>query len=90
MTYKNLLLVTGMIVFVFSTAFVGNNYIEMKQTQNEDYKTAIIIAERLFPKLKLKREDYKIITIENRVISGDQFEGPDIWQITFKSKDLFG
>lgn len=86
MLLKNLILIlTGITLFFFVTAFNDNNDMEI----NEDYKTAVLIAEKLLPELKLNRDDYKIITIENMVVSGDKYEGPSIWKITFKSKAIF-
>jgi len=86
---KNILILVGITLLFFITAFIDSNDMEMNKIQNEEYKAAIRIAEKLLPELKLKRDDYKIITIENMVISGDKYEGPNIWKITFKSKTLF-
>ena len=87
---KGILIVTSIIFLFFLTGFYSNNKQEIKDVQNEEYKIAVIIAEQLLPEIKLKRENYKIVTIENMIISGDKFEGSDIWKITLKSKSLFG
>lgn len=87
---KGILIVASIISLFFLTGFYSNNKQEMKDVQNEEYKIAVTMAEQLLPEIKLKREDYKIITIENMIISGDKFEGSDIWKITLKSKSLFG
>ena len=83
---KLILILAGITLLFFATAFNDNNDTEI----NEDYKTAVLIAEKFLPELKLKRDDYKVITIENMVNSGDKYEGPSIWKITFTSKALFG
>ncbi len=51
-----------------------------------DYKTAISIAEKSFPENKLKRENYKLVKLENNI-----FEKGDVltWKLTFKDKKLF-
>jgi len=87
---KGILILTAIVSLFFLTGFYSNNKLEMNGIQNEEYKTAVIIAEQFLPEIKLKRDEYKIITIENMIISGHKFEGSHIWKITLKSKSLFG
>ena len=89
-SYKIILITTGFAILLGLTASISTNKDEVKLIQNEEYKTAVNIAEKIFPELKLTLDDYKIITIENMVVSGAEYEGPEIWRITFKSKALFG
>ena len=60
---KGIIIVAAIFSLFFLTGFYSKNNLETKDSQNEEYKTAVIIAEQFLQEIKLKRDDYKIITI---------------------------
>ena len=55
----------GRSTLFFLTGFYSNNKLEMNGIQNEEYKTAVLIAEQFIPEIKLKRDDYKMKLFKN-------------------------
>jgi len=91
---KSIILKSVILLLFFCTSFqvqscFANSPIKtMENKTDSDYQKAIQLADDLFPELKLKRSDYKLIGIQNMVIKGQQYEGPHIWRITYKLSSL--
>jgi hypothetical protein len=49
---------------------------------------AIGLAKDLLATLKLKPSDYKLIVMKNLVVRGNEYKGPQYWDITFKSRSV--
>jgi hypothetical protein len=86
---KNIRILIGGTFFIVCSA-ACNQSAKNKQEAlyDEEYGKAVALAENLLSDLNLKRNDYKIITIENLVLSGENYEGPQIWKVTFKAREF--
>ena len=57
-------------------------------TTSQECKEAIILAEEILPTIRVRVEDYKLITAENMSTRNGDYKGPQYWHLTFKLRDL--
>ncbi len=59
-------------------------------SEREDYEKAVAMAKEKFEELSADWEDYKLVTIENLMRTGTDYEGPAIWRLTFLDRGVIG
>lgn len=69
-------------IFLIAIIIIGILTMSMMYSKIKDnaYRTAITIAEKKFATLKINRDDYKLIAIENNIIKNGES-----WKFTFLS-----
>ena len=76
-----------LIVLVFCSviSYGQNKDVEVKDVE---YLKVIELADNLFPTIEIERQEYKLISINNLVIKGSDYQGPHIWHLTYKLKSI--
>jgi hypothetical protein len=72
-------------------ALIFNSFVSYSQIiENDDvvYLQAIELSDSLLFDMDAQRSDFRLISIENMLIKGEEFIGPDIWHLTYKLKSI--